>query len=203
MKKTIKILGLALSYIVVAGAGVNVGYTIGSCGNTYVITEGPKGTIGYHSSQRQETVTVVSYDELNDMITSGDSFIAYFHRSSCEICAVVSESLPQFLGHGMKIVSFNMEDYLGSDEYDEIKKQLNFSYFPTFKYYSGGAEVANLNNPLSGDYFDTDIGTERAKIRDSMEEHVIDFIEGAAGKSELIHEEPYGEVIKAERVDKS
>lgn len=189
MKKSIKILATALSYVVIAGAGVGTGYTI-----------------GYHNNQEfnleSEAVTVVSYDELKDMIASGEPFIAYFHRSSCEICAVVSESLPNFLGHDMKLVSFNMEDYMGSDEYNEVKKEFNFSYFPTFKYYSNGAEVANLNNPLSSDYYNTEIGAERAEIRDSMEAHVIDFIEGAAGKSELINEEPYGEVIQAEPVDK-
>jgi len=146
-------------------------------------------------------IQTVNYDELNDMIEDGESFIAYYHRSSCQMCAIVSDSLPKYAGLGIPVVSFNMEDYMGTDEYDQIKESLNFTYFPTFKYYSDGKEAANLNCPLSGDYYDTEYGPDRQRERKRMEEKLESFIKGAAGLSPIVHEEPLQPVIYGEEVE--
>lgn len=143
----------------------------------------------------------ISYEEVLERRDSGEAFILYIHRSSCKICAIVSESLYDFHGHGLPVYSFNMESMMGTREYDEAKLELGFSYMPCFKFYKDGKELAHLNNPLNDSYFDTESGAERDAYRMEMEEKVLSFINAAALGKELISEEPQAQVITGVRVD--
>ncbi len=143
----------------------------------------------------------LSYEEVLERRDSGEAFILYIHRSSCKICAIVSESLYDFHGKGLPVYSFNMESMMGTPEYDEAKLELGFSYMPCFKYLKDGKELAHLNNPLNDSYFDTESGADRDAYRMEMEEKVLSFINAAALGENLISEEPQAQVITGVRVE--
>ena len=145
--------------------------------------------------------TRISNAEVLERRDAGEDFILYIHRSSCKICAIVSDSLYDFSGHGLPVYSFNMESMMGTPEYDAAKLELNFSYMPCFKFFSDGTELAHLNNPLNDSYFDTDLGPERDAYRIEMEEKVISFIKAAADGKNLITEQPQSPVITGVRVE--
>ncbi|MBQ3031671.1 MAG: hypothetical protein IJD29_04155 [Anaerotignum sp.] len=143
----------------------------------------------------------LSYGEFLSLRDSGKEFILYIHRSSCKICAIVSDNLYDMQGHGLPVYSFNMESMMGTTEYDEAKLSLGFSYMPCFKYYRDGSEAAHLNNPLNDSYFDHENGTEREAYRLEMIDKVTAFIEAAASGDNLITEMPQSPVITGVRVE--
>lgn len=152
-------------------------------------------------TKSQPLDTRLSYSEVIERRDSGEAFILYIHRSSCKICAIVSDSLYDFQGHGLPVYSFNLESMMGTPEYDAAKLELNFSYMPCFKYFSDGKELAHLNNPLNDAYFDTEYGPDRDTFRIEMEEKVTAFIEAAADGKDLITEQPQSPVITGVRVE--
>ena len=141
------------------------------------------------------TFTEITYEELKPLYEKETSFFLYVHRSSCKTCAIVSDCLNDFAAQGTPLYTLNMENYLGSEIYDEIKSDLGFYYVPCFQFIQNGKTMAHLDNPLPDHYFDTEIGSERAAIRETMKETVFHFMQACQREDYDAYQKPLTNVI--------
>lgn len=143
------------------------------------------------------TVHEIDIDEYRKLMESGAKGIFVYSRSSCKYCAIVTSELSKFADGRLPIYFLNLEKYYLTEDYESIKKELDFDYVPTFRYIEDGKMVYNLNSPLDGTYFDA-TGEERQEIYSGMFDKVNAFIDGAAGLGSVVNEEiTRAEVIKA------
>ncbi len=139
----------------------------------------------------------IDIDEYRNLMEQGAKGIFVYSRASCKYCAIVTSELSTFADGRLPIYYLNLEKYYLTDSYEEIKKELDFDYVPTFRYIEDGKMVYNLNSPLDGTYFDA-IGDDRRQIYDEMMASVKAFIDGAAGDGPVVNEEILrADVIKA------
>lgn len=150
-------------------------------------------------TNKTEKLNYVNYEELKDTLQNKDSFILYIGRPSCKICAIVSNSLHKFIDNKLPIYILDMEPYRDTDQYETIKKELNFYFMPNFKYYEYGEQLYHMNSPLDDSYFSE--SAPRMDLKESMEIKIQQFIDGAAGTGQVINEPVKTPQINGEKVE--
>lgn len=139
----------------------------------------------------------ITIDRFHELKNSGNDFVLYIGRPSCRYCAIVSSYVLTMKNPPLPVYYISLEPFLGHEDYETIKKELDTVYLPCFKYISDKEIRYNLNNPLDSSYYDLN-GPERMKLYEQMKEKINAFLNGAAGQTPPIDESPVSaEIVTA------
>lgn len=143
---------------------------------------------------RDQSIQKITIDSFRELKNSGNDFVLYIGRPSCRYCAIVSSYVYTMKNPPLPVYYISLEPFLGHEEYETIKRELDTVYLPCFKYISDREIQYNLNNPLDSSYYDLD-GPERMKLYRQMQDKINAFLDGAAGQAPPINESPASEEI--------
>lgn len=147
---------------------------------------------GFYFGTKQEiprSIQEITIDDYYKMKDNGISFALYIERPSCRYCAVVSSYTLTMKNLPLPVYYISLEPFWESDDYETVKKELETTYLPCFKYISHGEIQYNLNSPLDSSYYNLD-GPGRMELYRQMQDRIDAFLNGAAGQGPVIDETP-------------
>lgn len=142
------------------------------------------------------TIRVINYDDYRNLLETKDRFVIEVSRDTCPYCMNLSYIIKDMDTHGVDAYVLNLEEYRGTDFYDEIKKEFGITYVPTLFFIEDGNVKYCMNSPLEDNLANVASAEERARIRRETAEKVEEFILGAIGQGEIINEEPYTKIAE-------
>lgn len=137
------------------------------------------------------TIRVINYDEYRGLLETEDRFVIEVSRDTCPYCMNLSYIIKDMDTHGVDVYVLNLEEYRGTNFYDDVKAEFGITYVPTLFFIEGGSVKYCLNSPLEDNLANVASADERARIRRETADKVEAFILGAIGEGEVINEEPY------------
>ena len=136
-------------------------------------------------------IHVINYEDYKKLQETKDRFLIEVSRDTCPYCMNLSYIIKDMDTHGIDTYVLNLEEYRGTNFYDEIKKEFGIAYVPTLFFIENGTVKYCMNSPLEDNLSNVTSADERARIRRETAEKVEKFILGAIGQGEVINEEPY------------